>query len=162
MVSPAARRTWRRSCGPCPGRPTARPSQPPRPTSRQTSRQNLENLKVSSVFIIVSTGLGLLIIRMGTLKHYAIKSNLNSCFFQTSSQSSWLTPREISTLCSRKPTGFYTKETRTSSRTSSKTLRITTRMETLIWKWPCKNSSASCIRGCLVFSILNTALIASK
>ena len=97
-----------------------------------------------------------------TLKHYAIKSNLNSCFFQTSSQSSWLTPREISTLCSRKPTGFYTKETRTSSRTSSKTLRITTRMETLIWKWPCRNSSASCIRGCLVFSILNTALIASK
>ena len=104
----------------------------------------------------------LLIIRMGTLKHYAIKSNLNSCFFQTSSQSSWLTPREISTLCSRKPTGFYTKETRTSLRTSSKTLRITTRMETLIWKWPCRNSSASCIRGCLVFSILNTALIASK
>ena len=113
-------------------------------------------------FIIYFTGFGLLIIRLGTLKHYAIKSNLNSCFFQTSSQSSWLTPREISTLCSRKPTGFYTKETRTSLRTSSKTLRITTRMETLIWKWPCKNSSASCIRGCLVFSILNTALIASK
>ena len=117
-------------------------------------------LKLS--LVISFTSLGLLIIRLKTLKHYAIKSNLNSCFFQTSSQSSWLIPREISTLCSRKPTGFYTKETRTSLRTSSKTWNLTTRMEMLIWKLPCKSSSASCIRGCLVFSILNTALIASK